>query len=386
MIAFDALPELSLYVHLPWCLRKCPYCDFNSHEAQGDLAQAEYVQVLLLDLESELPQVWGRPITSVFIGGGTPSLFSPQAIADLLSGIRARVRVLPGAEITMEANPGTFEAERFEGFRQAGVNRLSLGIQSFDDRQLRVLGRVHDVAQAMQAARSAVKIFDRVNLDLMFGLPGQTLSDLQRELAQALAIESTHLSCYQLTLEPNTMFATRPPEGLPDEDQLADMQLLVTDTLGAHGFERYEISAFSKTGARCAHNLNYWTFGDYLGIGAGAHGKISSADRIVRTHKRRHPQAFQEAAVRGKPSAGRDPIEVASLPFEFMLNGLRLIHGVPVARWRQTTGLAVGEHPFLLERLTHAQERGLLARDPGVFRATPRGLELLNDLQSIFLV
>ena len=386
MIAFDALPELSLYVHLPWCLRKCPYCDFNSHEAQGDLAQTEYVQALLLDLESELPQVWGRPITSVFIGGGTPSLFSPQAIADLLSGIRARVRVLPGAEITMEANPGTFEAERFEGFRQAGINRLSLGIQSFDDRQLRVLGRVHDVAQALQAARSAVKIFDRVNLDLMFGLPGQTLSDLQEELAQALAMESTHLSCYQLTLEPNTMFATRPPEGLPDDDQLAYMQLVVIDTLGAHGFERYEISAFSKTGARCAHNLNYWTFGDYLGIGAGAHGKVSSADRIVRTHKRRHPQAYQEAAVRGEPGAGRDPIEVSSLPFEFMLNALRLIHGVPVARWRQTTGLAVGEHPFLLERLTRAQERGLLARDPGIFRASPRGLDLLNDLQSMFLL
>lgn len=385
MMAFDALPELSLYVHLPWCVRKCPYCDFNSHEAQGDLAQTEYVQALLLDLESELPQVWGRPIISVFIGGGTPSLFAPQAIADLLSGIRARVRVLPGAEITMEANPGTFEVARFEGFRQAGVNRLSLGIQSFDDRQLRVLGRVHDAAQAMHAARSAVEIFDRVNLDLMFGLPDQTLPELQRELTQALAIGATHLSCYQLTMEPNTMFATRPPAGLPDDDQLADMQVLVTDTLGPHGFERYEISAFSKTGARCVHNVNYWTFGDYLGIGAGAHGKISSADRIERTLKRRHPQAYQDGVLRGEATVSREPIGVSSLPFEFMLNGLRLVHGVPVARWRQTTGMAVGDHPFLLERLSTAQEQGLLARDPGVFRATPRGLELLNDLQAIFL-
>lgn len=388
MISFQQLPELSLYIHLPWCIRKCPYCDFNSHESRGDLPQDQYIDALIADLEQSLPMVWGRPVVSVFMGGGTPSLFSPQAIARLLSEIRARVKLLPGAEITLEANPGTFEIERFEGFAKAGVNRLSIGVQSFDNEKLNVLGRVHDSDQALQAVAHALKIFPRVNLDLMFGLPSQSVDALTQELDIAVNTGVQHLSCYQLTMEPGTRFAIKPPSGLPNDDLLADMQSLVVETLARVGLQRYEISAFAAPGQECQHNLNYWTFGDYLGIGAGAHGKISFADRIVRTQKIRNPVAYMEGiATQALPCdpPGLVAIEPEGLPFEFMLNALRLIQGVPVSRWHQTTGMPIADHPFLLDRIGQAQASGLLECLPGRLQATPRGLELLNDLQAIFL-
>lgn len=394
-INFQTLPELSLYVHLPWCVRKCPYCDFNSHERNDSIPEQRYVDALIADLESSLPMVWGRPVVSIFFGGGTPSLFSADAIAQLISAIRARIKLLPNAEITLEANPGTFEAQRFLGYRDAGVNRLSLGIQSFNDAHLKILGRVHDRGQAIAAAELAMKAFPKVNLDLMFGLPNQDQRGVDADVTTAIELGAQHISCYQLTLEPNTHFAVRPPDGLPDDDALADMQSFVVDRLAAAGLSRYEISAFAAPGQKSLHNLNYWTFGDYLGIGAGAHGKISSAHAIVRTMKPRHPDLYMQRF----GSAVRFPVDVvaassgitservgdSALPFEFMLNALRLIKGVSVSRWQQTTGMAVADHPFLLERIGKAQSFGLLAREPGVFRATPRGIELLNDLQSIFL-
>jgi len=381
-IHFQTLPELSLYVHLPWCIRKCPYCDFNSHERRAPIAETAYIDALINDLEQSLPLVWGRPVISVFIGGGTPSLFSPQAIARLLSEIRARLPLVPDAEITMEANPGTFELDRFQGFREAGISRLSLGVQSFSDAMLGQLGRVHSRNQAELALASALKIFDRVNVDLMFGLPGQRLNGLEQELDRLLSFPLTHVSLYQLTLEPNTLFAARPPQGLPDDDCLAEMQTLVAQRLAQSGLMRYEVSAYAAAGQRCQHNLNYWTFGDYLGIGAGAHGKISLANRIFRTAKARNPDAYLSAK---GVAAKESEVSVHDLGFEFMLNALRLVEGVPIGRWAQTTGMAIGGHPFLLERLGSAQSKGLMVRRPDRFQATARGLELLNDLQAIFL-
>jgi len=381
-IQFRALPELSLYVHLPWCIRKCPYCDFNSHERAQPIAETAYIDALINDLEQSLPLVWGRPVISVFIGGGTPSLFAPQAIARLLSEIRARLPLVPDAEVTMEANPGTFELDRFEGFREAGVNRLSLGVQSFSDAMLSQLGRVHSADQAGLALASALKIFDRVNVDLMFGLPGQRVVELEQELDRLLSFPLAHVSLYQLTVEPNTMFSARPPQGLPDDDCLAEMQTLVTERLAESGLKRYEVSAYAAAGQQCQHNLNYWTFGDYLGIGAGAHGKISLANRILRTVKARNPDAYLTAK---GAAAKQSEVGIHDLGFEFMLNALRLVEGVPIGRWAQTTGMAIGEHPLLLERLGSAQSKGLMVRRPDRFQATARGLELLNDLQAIFL-
>ena len=382
MIRFEQLPELSLYVHLPWCVRKCPYCDFNSHEQKSQLPEQAYIDALIQDLQSSLPQIWGRPVVSVFIGGGTPSLFSAQGMQRLLSEIRSLVPLIPDAEITMEANPGTFDAERFAGFRDAGVNRLSLGVQSFMDSQLHALGRVHDAEQARRAIAQAKPLFDRLNIDLMFGLPGQSLKALEAELDILSSFAPSHVSLYQLTLEPNTLFAVRPPSGLPDDDLLADMQSLVIERLAQRGLVRYEISGFAAPGQECRHNLNYWSFGDYLGIGAGAHGKLSFADRIVRTVKPRHPDGFMR-----QPSEGgtETPVRSEDLPFEFMLNALRLIQGVPSGRWAQTTGIQVGSHPFLLDRIGVAQSRALMSFRPDRFQASARGIELLNDLQSLFL-
>lgn len=390
MISFSSLPELSLYIHFPWCVRKCPYCDFNSHELRGDLNEDRYIEALIADLESCLPSVWGRPVVSIFMGGGTPSLFSARSIQWLLSEVRARLKVLPNAEITIEANPGTFEAQRFEGYALAGVNRISLGIQSFDDQKLKSLGRVHDKAQALTAARCATDIFSEVNLDLMYGLPEQTMDDLKKDLREALDLDTTHLSVYQLTIEPNTAFASRPPERLPDLDRLGEMQDTVLALTREAGLERYEISAFAKPGHHCVHNTNYWTFGDYLGIGAGAHAKISSANSIQRSARFRHPQTFTDRAL---SAAGGDVtaveverfLEPKDLAFEFMLNALRLTDGVPVARWAQTTGTAVGEHPDLLEKLSLAQARGLLQARPDRWKASDKGLDFLSDLQEIFL-
>ena len=386
MIQFSRLPELSLYIHLPWCVRKCPYCDFNSHELQADLPEQAYVDAVIADLEYSLPLIWGRPVISIFIGGGTPSLFSAQAIDRLLSAVRARVVLEPGAEITLEANPGTFEAERFRGYAQAGVNRLSLGVQSFDSEKLQRLGRIHDADQAMRAAEMAMQIFPQVNLDLMFGLPGQNLRELERDIACALSFQTPHLSLYQLTIEPNTAFAVIPPQPAPaDDDTLFDMQEFLIAQTAAVGYQRYEISAYAKPGQVCRHNLNYWNFGDYLGIGAGAHAKISLKNRILRQARLRHPRDYMANA--GSPAGIQveRELRVDELAFEFMLNALRLTGGVPPSRWLETTGLAIGQHPFLLERLGLAQQRGLLAPGPSVWRASDKGLNFLNDLQQIFL-
>jgi oxygen-independent coproporphyrinogen-3 oxidase len=379
-------PPLSLYIHLPWCLRKCPYCDFNSHELRdGHLdasLQSRYLDALRADLEASLPLVWGRSVQSIFIGGGTPSLFTPEAIDQLLGDVRMRLRVVPDAEVTLEANPGTFERARFRGFRDAGVNRLSLGIQSFDDQALVALGRVHDRAQALAAAQAAREDFPTFNLDLMYALPGQTEESLQADLRQALAFEPPHLSCYHLTMEPNTLFASRPPPGLPDEDSAALMHDRVRETAQQAGLAQYEVSAFARQGHRCRHNLNYWSFGDYLGIGAGAHGKLSFHDRIVRHARFRHPQRYLDAALAGSAVEEERVLRAAELPFEFMLNALRLVEGVPARLFEERTGLSAAVMAGVLQR---SVERGLLDSDPGVFRPTEQGLNFLSDLQGLFL-
>src|SRR5438105_759238 len=317
-------PPLSLYVHIPWCLRKCPYCDFNSHEARGDVPEAAYVDALLGDLESSLPSVWGRRLETIFMGGGTPSLFTPEAIDRLLTGIRTRITVDPSAEITMEANPGTFEMERFRGYRAAGVNRLSVGVQSFDDRALAAIGRVHGAGEARRALEAACAIFPRVNADLMYALPEQSGDCAAADVREAIALGVSHVSAYHLTLEPDTHFHRFPPP-LPDEDAAADMQEAIEDVLAAAGFEHYETSAFARPGERARHNLNYWTFGDYLGIGAGAHGKISFRDRIVRERRARKPQTYMQLAAAGGAIDEAHTVSEADLAFEFMLNALRLV-------------------------------------------------------------
>lgn len=375
------LPPLSLYVHLPWCLRKCPYCDFNSHEAQ-ELPQERYLDALRADLEAALPLVWGRSVQTVFIGGGTPSLFDPEAIDRLLTDVRARLKLAPDAEITMEANPGTFERARFRGFREAGVNRLSLGVQSFDDRALVAIGRVHDRQQALAAAASAAEDFPTFNLDLMYALPGQTLAGLRDDLTQALAFNPPHLSCYHLTLEPNTLFAHRPPAGLPSDDDAATMQEEIEGLMADAGLQRYEVSAWARTGHRSRHNLNYWTFGDYLGIGAGAHGKLSFHDRIVRQARFRHPTRYMAAALSGNAVEEERELRTADLPFEFMLNALRLVDGVPSALLSERTTVSLAA---ISRELAQAVQRGLLDPDPTRLRATPLGMRFLNDLQALFL-
>jgi oxygen-independent coproporphyrinogen-3 oxidase len=375
-------PPLSVYVHLPWCLRKCPYCDFNSHESPEALPERDYLDALRADLEASLPWVWGRTVQSVFIGGGTPSLFSPEGIDRLLSDLRARLRLAADAEVTLEANPGTFERLRFRAYRDAGVNRLSLGIQSFDDRALQALGRVHDRAQALAAAQAAREDFKTFNLDLMVALPGQSMLDLERDLKQALAFEPPHLSVYQLTLEPNTLFAARPPRGLPDEDLAAEMHDRAMQELSAVGLARYEVSAFARTGHRARHNLNYWQFGDYLGIGAGAHGKLSFHDRIIRQSRWRHPQTYMEKVRQGRPVELERTLNTTELPFEFMLNALRLTDGVPSALFEERTGVSLATVAPVLEDL---QRRGLIISDPLRLATTERGLAFLSDVQEAFL-
>jgi oxygen-independent coproporphyrinogen-3 oxidase len=381
-VALTALPPLSLYVHLPWCLRKCPYCDFNSHERAGTVPEREYLEALIADLESALPQVWGRRVHSVFIGGGTPSLFSPEAIDRLLADIRARLPLEPGCEVTLEANPGTFERERFHGYRQAGVTRLSIGVQSFDDAALQAIGRVHDAAQAHAAVAEAAAAFETFNIDLMYALPGQTLVTLQRDLDSALAFAPPHLSIYHLTLEPNTRFATQPPAGLPDDDLASDMLDMIAERTAATGLQRYEVSAFARPGHRCVHNLNYWSFGDYLGIGAGAHGKLSFADRIVRQVRWREPAAYMAKSMQGAAISSEQAVTAAELPFEFMLGALRLRGGFDLGLFSERTG----QSPTALEpALQQALDRGLLERDGAVVRPTARGFDFLSDVQELFL-
>ena len=396
-------PPLSLYVHLPWCLAKCPYCDFNSHElpaappAAGPVVQAmawpgaatarhlpeaRYLDALMADLEAALPQVWGRAVHSIFIGGGTPSLFSPDGIARLLADIRARLPLLPGCEITLEANPGTFERDRFKAFRTAGVTRLSVGVQSFDDAMLAKLGRVHDGAQARAALAEAAAAFETFNLDLMYALPGQSLAQLQADLDIALAFAPPHLSIYHLTIEPNTQFALAPPAALPDDDLASDMLDLITARTAAVGLQRYEVSAFARAGHRCRHNLNYWQFGDYLGIGAGAHGKLSYPHRVVRQVRWREPRTYMDRALAGQAMSNDEEVARAQLPFEYMLNALRLRDGFALADFSARTGLPINA---IAAPLAEAERRGLLARDFTRAWPTLRGFDFLSDLQALFL-
>ncbi|HEX6692653.1 MAG TPA: radical SAM family heme chaperone HemW, partial [Burkholderiales bacterium] len=358
-----ALPPLALYVHIPWCVRKCPYCDFNSHERNGALPEKAYVDALLRDLEQMLPQVWGRRLTSVFIGGGTPSLFAPESIDTLLAGVRARLTLEPGAEVTLEANPGTVEAARFRGFRDAGVNRISVGVQSFDDAMLRALGRIHGANEARRAVEAALAAFDTVNLDLMYGLPGQTLAMARADIEAGLATGVPHLSAYQLTIEPNTVFFSKPPK-LPEHDLCADMQVMVEELLDEKKFEHYETSAFAKPGHRCKHNLNYWEFGDYLGIGAGAHGKVSFPDRITRHSRMKQPREYLAAT---NTLAEEQTIAATEVPFEFMLNALRLPYGFSADLFQERTGLPLSA---IARPLQVAEEKGLIERDLKRIRPT----------------
>ena len=376
---FTALPPLSLYVHVPWCVRKCPYCDFNSHASPDALPEDAYVDALIADLESALPSIWGRKVNTVFVGGGTPSLFSAASIERLLSSIRARVQLLPDAEITLEANPGTFEREKFAGFFAAGVNRLSLGVQSFDDRFLRALGRVHGADEARRAAESALMIFGNVNLDLMFALPQQTIDDARRDVAAALAFAPPHLSFYHLTLEPNTLFHRHPPP-LPDNDAAADIEDAIIDAFQRAGYVHYETSAHARPGFECRHNVNYWRFGDYLGIGAGAHSKLSFVDRVVRQLRWKQPKQYMEQVARRAPLQEDVVVSRSDLPFEFMLNALRLADGVPTASFAERTGMPLSR--LRVAAIADATRKGLLEPDPGVLRATPLGRRFLNDLQS----
>jgi oxygen-independent coproporphyrinogen-3 oxidase len=380
-LQFSILPPLSLYIHIPWCVRKCPYCDFNSHEARGELPEDDYVAALLADLEAALPRVWGRPVFTVFIGGGTPSLLSVRALDALLSGVRARLPLAPDAEITLEANPGTAEAGKFAGFRAAGINRLSLGIQSFNDRHLAALGRIHDATQARRAAELALRTFDNVNLDLMYGLPGQTAAESDADIAAAVALAPQHVSAYHLTIEPNTYFHRYPP-ALPDDDATADMQVAVEAQLAAAGYEHYETAAFARPGRHSRHNLNYWMFGDYVGIGAGAHGKLSFKNNILRESRARQPKAYLTWAAAGALLPEQREVTVAELPGEFMMNALRLNAGFELALFASRTGL---ESTWILAALEQAEARGLLSRDHQRVRPTPLGRRFLNDLVQLFL-
>ena len=383
-LQLSALPPLSLYVHLPWCLKKCPYCDFNSHEVAGGTAalpEQRYIDALMADLESSLPLIWGRSVHSIFIGGGTPSLFSPQAIDDLLGGIRARLRLSPDCEITLEANPGTFEKNRFRAFRSAGVTRLSVGVQSFDDAHLKVLGRVHDRAQAIAAVEEAAQSFDTFNLDIMYALPGQTLQNLEQDMQQALALQPPHISIYHLTIEPNTYFAKFPPV-IPEEDLAYAMLDKITEMTGAAGLGRYEVSAYAKPGHSCFHNLNYWQFGDYLGIGAGAHSKLSFAHRVVRQVRYREPKLYMDKALARDAVTLETEVSRADLPFEFMLNALRLRDGFKLQDFTDKTGLPL---TAVQKGLEEAERKGLIERDFVRVRPTERGFDFLNDLQSLFL-
>jgi oxygen-independent coproporphyrinogen-3 oxidase len=382
MFHFPSLPPLSLYVHLPWCVRKCPYCDFNSHAVRDALPEQAYVDALLRDLDGELPHSEGRTIETIFLGGGTPSLFSPQAIAQLLTGIRARTALAPDAEITLEANPGTVDVERFKGFRDAGVNRLSIGIQSFDDDKLKALGRIHGRAEALRAAQAARTAgFDNYNLDLMFGLPRQTVEQALADIRTALEQQPTHLSAYQLTIEPNTLFHARPPV-LPDDDAIWDMQLAIQAELAAAGFKHYEVSAYARPGFECRHNLNYWTFGDYLGLGAGAHGKLTRADTITRTWKLKRPEDYLDKAGTTAAIGGTQTLAPDDAAFEFMLNALRLTDGFPATLFTARTGLPLSA---IEPALRQAEARGFIVRDADNIRPTATGRRLLNDLLILFL-
>ena len=380
-LEFRVSPPLALYVHVPWCVQKCPYCDFNSHEADGAIPEAEYVAALIADLQSALPLIWGRPVTSVFFGGGTPSLLSPAAIDELIAAFRALAMLTPEAEITLEANPGTVEAAKFTGFRSAGINRLSLGIQSFNDEHLQALGRIHGAAEAKRAARLAGEHFESFNLDLMYGLPDQTHTQALSDVETALGFSPPHLSCYQLTLEPNTRFAAFPPV-LPESDICADMQEAIENRLAMAGYFNYETSAFALTGKQCRHNLNYWHFGDYLGIGAGAHSKLTLHDRVLRQMRWKHPKAYLDNSRSGQPIQDETQVELAGLPFEFMMNALRLADGFPPALFEARTAQPLSN---ILPKIRAAEAEGLLEVGPERIAPTLKGRRFLNVLLERFL-
>jgi len=378
------LIPLSLYIHLPWCVRKCPYCDFNSHAVGETLQEQRYVQALLADLESDLPRTWGRRILSIFIGGGTPSLFSPETLDTLLSGLRARLPITANCEITMEANPGTVEQGRFNAYRETGINRLSLGIQSFNDEQLKVLGRIHDASEAHTAIETARQAgFDNINLDIMFGLPGQSIAEGLSDLEAALAHQPTHLSWYQLTLEPNTYFHVHPP-ALPDEETIDLLFNQGQDRLAAQGFEQYEVSAYAQRGRQCQHNLNYWEFGDYLGIGAGAHAKLTNpADcSIERFQRIRDPEQYMQAAVQGSAISQQHSVKPADRAFEFMLNALRLSDGFSQQLFSERTGL---EYSYIETRVSELADMGLISIEGDLLSPTEQGRRYLNEMTERFL-
>ena len=377
----SALPPLSLYVHWPWCVRKCPYCDFNSHEAKGELPEQAYLDALRLDLEQSLPLIWGRKIHTVFIGGGTPSLMSAAGLDRLMSDLRTLLPLELDAEITMEANPGTFEAERFKSYRASGINRLSIGIQSFNPAHLKALGRIHDGIEALRAVEIAKNTFENFNLDLMYALPSQTLEEARRDLETALSFAPPHLSLYHLTMEPNTVFAKYPP-ALPDDDLSADMQDMIAEVTGAAGYEHYEVSAYAQPGRRARHNLNYWKFGDYLGIGAGAHSKLSFPHRVLRQARFKQPASFIEAAKRGNPVQEEHEIGRADMGFEFMLNALRLTGGFDPNLFGERTGMNIGA---ITKALNEAEAKGLIYRDHKLIKPTELGQRFLNNLQEMFL-
>lgn len=375
------LPPLALYLHIPWCVRKCPYCDFNSHEKKGEMPEEEYCNALLRDLELSLPLVWGRRVYSIFIGGGTPSLFSAQSIDNLLSGVRARLPMAADCEVTLEANPGTFEAQKFADFRGAGVNRLSIGIQSFNPRHLQALGRIHDDHEARRAIESAARTFDNVNLDLMYSLPGQSLEEALQDAREAISRNTAHLSFYHLTIEPETVFHRRPPV-IPDADAAAEIEDAVHGALAGAGFDQYETSAFARESRRCRHNLNYWEFGDYLGLGAGAHSKLSFPDRIMRQARTKQPREYLKRVAAGEPVLEERRLQRADAVFEFMMNALRLTGGFPVALFQERTGLPLGAAARSLDA---AEARGLIERDHRTIRPSALGRRFLNDLLEIFL-
>lgn len=379
MFNFTATPPLSLYVHIPWCVRKCPYCDFNSHEVRNNIPEDSYIKALIADLEQELPAVWGRTVETLFIGGGTPSLFSARGIKQLLSEIRARIPLRPDAEITLEANPGTVDQARFSGFREAGINRLSMGVQSFQDDLLAAIGRIHDGSEALAAAESArLAGFKNINLDLMFGLPAQTTAQALQDLRTAVDLQPTHLSWYELTIEPNTWFHRHPPLR-PDDDALWEMQTAGRSLLSDSGYDRYEVSAYAQQGRQCRHNLNYWQFGDYLGIGAGAHAKISNAatQTITRTAKVKHPQAYLDTARGAARISSRAELSAADVILEFAINSLRLDSGFTKTAFTATTSL-----PFAVieSRVKTAIANDWLAEDNGHIKTTEKGQLYLNEL------
>ena len=382
---FTALPPLALYIHFPWCERKCPYCDFNSHQikdGKSGFDEARYLKALIADLETELPRIWGRQVHSIFIGGGTPSLLSGSGMQELLSAVRARINLEPDAEITMEANPGSVETEKFATFAKAGINRVSLGIQSFQDEQLKALGRIHNGKEARAAIAIALEHFKSVNIDLMYGLPKQTLEQARDDIETALSFNTPHLSLYNLTLEPNTYFASFPPQ-LPNEETIDAIFEQNLALLSKAGYQRYEVSAYAKKGQECKHNLNYWRFGDYIGIGAGAHGKISFPDKVTRQLREKHPEQYMQAMeTQGHALVEARDVTAQDLPFEFMLNVLRLSKGVQTITFSERTGLPLS---MISKELSEASNKGLLDSNPTVLKASEQGFRYLNNLQEIFL-